>query len=139
MPSPEVGGSNRGLDVAKSSEQSLQPLRSEPSGERTQAQEFERQTSVNDSMAAVQAVQFPTPVAIANTDAPAINLAQPIVGSNPLTAKDDDLIEREWIRKAQDIVRLTRSDPKQQQTKVTELQADYLSKRYGKNLELSGE
>src|SRR5687768_9885101 len=53
-----------------------------------------------------------------------------IVGSlpndNPINAADEDLIEKEWVDKAKRIVEETRSDPYQQEDKVSKLQADYL-------------
>jgi len=58
--------------------------------------------------------------------------AQPTVSSSPLVAGDEDLIEKEWVDKAKEIIQQTRDDPHQRTRKVNELQRDYLQKRYGK-------
>lgn len=57
---------------------------------------------------------------------------------NPLVANDDDIIEKEWVNKAKQIVKNTKSDPFAQEREVSKLQADYLKKRYGKNVKVFG-
>lgn len=52
--------------------------------------------------------------------------------SNPLIAADEDLIEKEWVDKAKEIIEQTKDDPHARNAKVNELQRDYLQKRYGK-------
>lgn len=52
----------------------------------------------------------------------------------PLVANDDDLIEKEWVDKAKQIIANTRDDPYRRELEVGQLQADYLKKRYGKDL-----
>lgn len=52
----------------------------------------------------------------------------------PLVAKDDDLIEKEWVEKAKQIVTQTKDNPHQREEKVTELHVDYLKKRFGREL-----
>ncbi|MGV9001997.1 MAG: hypothetical protein ACOH18_03525 [Candidatus Saccharimonadaceae bacterium] len=58
--------------------------------------------------------------------------AQPTSSSTPLVAADEDLIEKEWVDKAKEIIDQTRDDPHTRTQKVNELQRDYLQKRYGK-------
>ena len=53
-------------------------------------------------------------------------------GTTPLVAADEDLIEKEWVDKAKQIIEQTRDDPHARTQKVNELQRDYLQKRYGK-------
>jgi hypothetical protein len=53
---------------------------------------------------------------------------------NPAVANDDDLIEKEWVDKAKKIVSETKSDPYRQEQEVNKLQADYLKKRWGKEI-----
>ncbi len=50
----------------------------------------------------------------------------------PLVAADDDLIEKEWVDKAKDIIKQTSDDPYARTAQVGELQRSYLQKRYGK-------
>jgi hypothetical protein len=52
----------------------------------------------------------------------------------PVAASDDDLIEKEWVDKAKKIIMQTKDDPYRREREVNKLQADYLRKRYGKEL-----
>jgi hypothetical protein len=52
--------------------------------------------------------------------------------TTPLVAADEDLIEKEWVDKAKEIIQQTKDDPHTRSQKVNELQRDYLQKRYGK-------
>lgn len=56
--------------------------------------------------------------------------------SNPVSASDEDLIEKEWVEKAKKVISETRDDPHAQDLAVGKLQADYLKKRYGKTVAL---
>jgi hypothetical protein len=58
--------------------------------------------------------------------------SQPATSATPLVAADEDLIEKEWVDKAKEIIEQTRDDPHARTQKVNELQRDYLQKRYGK-------
>lgn len=58
---------------------------------------------------------------------------------NPLVAADEDLVEKEWVDKAKKIVNATKDDPYNQEKQVSKLQADYLKKRYGKEVKLGGD
>jgi hypothetical protein len=55
-----------------------------------------------------------------------------------LIADDADLIEKEWVLKAKAIVAHTRKDPHLQNLEMTNIKADYLKKRYNKDLKTSG-
>ena len=59
--------------------------------------------------------------------------------SNPIVAADDDVIEREWVQKAKKIVSETKDDPYAQENEISKLQADYIKKRYGKEIKTAGE
>jgi Txe/YoeB family toxin of Txe-Axe toxin-antitoxin module len=52
----------------------------------------------------------------------------------PVVANDDDLIEREWVDKAKKIITETKDDPYRREQEVGKLQAEYLRKRYGREL-----
>lgn len=74
-------------------------------------------------------VSLPMPVPVTDDDAqqlPADDL--------PAVAADEDLIEKEWVDKAKQIISQTRDDPAEREKQVGRLQADYLKKRYGKSL-----
>lgn len=103
--------------------------------------------------AAVETV--PAPIATtpnANPLMPVINLPVPTAplapiaqGSvanttsnvNPAVADDVDLIEKEWVQKAKDIIRQTQNNPHLQSKELNIFKADYMQKRYNKVLKLS--
>lgn len=78
---------------------------------------------------------LPAPLPVPVTSAP-----EPLQPSgNPLVAADEDLIEKEWVQKAKNIVAETRTDPYQQEKAVGKLQADYMKKRYGKEIKIASD
>jgi hypothetical protein len=71
--------------------------------------------------------------------APAALVAQPIAPSaSPTVANDLDLIEKEWVEKAKAIVSKTRTDPHTQNDEMNKFKADYMKKRYGKDIKIEG-
>ena len=52
----------------------------------------------------------------------------------PMIAADEDLIEKEWVDKAKEIIKSTADDPHARTAQVSELQRSYLEKRYGKKI-----
>lgn len=56
----------------------------------------------------------------------------------PDEAADTDLIEKEWVVKAKQIVEHTSSDPYTQQEELNKVKADYMKKRYNKDIKLTG-
>lgn len=63
-------------------------------------------------------------------DDPVADLTTPT--STPMVAGDDDVIEKEWVDRAKKIIAETRDDPYGREKAVSELQTDYLRKRYGR-------
>lgn len=55
----------------------------------------------------------------------------------PAVADDIDLIEKEWVDKAKAIVNSTRNDPHSQNDEMNRFKADYMKKRYNKDIKLS--
>lgn len=51
-----------------------------------------------------------------------------------LAADDADLIEKEWVQKAKKIIERTSDDPHAQKKELSQFSADYLKKRYGKDI-----
>ena len=76
----------------------------------------------------IQAVTAPPPVVIADDATGATDDDLPVV------ANDDDLIEKEWVDKAKKVIMQTKDDPYRRELEISKLQADYLRKRYGKEL-----
>lgn len=54
-----------------------------------------------------------------------------------LIADDADLIEKEWVNKAKAIVDNTRNDPHLQNKQINLVKADYIKKRYNKDIKVS--
>jgi len=54
--------------------------------------------------------------------------------TSPTTANDDDVIEKEWVDKAKEIILATADDPFTRTNQVNQLQRDYLKKRYNKDV-----
>ena len=54
-----------------------------------------------------------------------------------MIADDADLIEKEWVTKAKAIVAQTKDDPHTQNREMNKVKADYLKKRYNKDLKIS--
>lgn len=52
----------------------------------------------------------------------------------PESAEDSDLIEKEWVEKAKQIVAHTANDPFTQQEELSKMKADYMKKRYNKDI-----
>ncbi len=55
----------------------------------------------------------------------------------PATAEDVDLIEKEWVVKAKQIINSTSGNPNQQSSEISRFKADYLKTRYSKDLKVS--
>jgi len=55
----------------------------------------------------------------------------------PAIADDADLIEKEWVDRAKRIVEHTKHDPYTQNKHMNVMKADYLKKRYNKDIKLS--
>ncbi len=55
----------------------------------------------------------------------------------PVIADDADLIEKEWVVRAKEIVARTRHDPYQQNKEVELMKADYMKKRYNKDIKIT--
>lgn len=63
----------------------------------------------------------------------------PVTGSTPPIADDIDLIEKEWVAKAKQIVQQTKDDPFKQNQAMTNVKADYIKKRYNRELKTGKE
>lgn len=54
----------------------------------------------------------------------------------PVVADDNDLIEKEWVDKAKQIVDQTKDDPHKQSKEINKFKAGYMKKRYNKDLKI---
>jgi len=55
----------------------------------------------------------------------------------PPEAEDSDLIEKEWVERAKQIVAHTTHDPHEQQKALSLMKADYMKKRYNRDIKVS--
>lgn len=132
LPAPERGPELPQINYGQNGERT--PSVSTP--ERAVEQNAERfETRSEAASAAVNAAPIlpppvvapmPTPVTDDNAAAPGDDL--------PVVANDDDLIEKEWVDKAKKIIVQTKDDPYAREQEVGKLQADYLRKRYGREV-----
>lgn len=53
---------------------------------------------------------------------------------SPEVAEDVDLIEKEWVKRAKDIVNATQGDPREQNNQLSKIKVDYIKKRYNKDI-----
>jgi len=90
-------------------------------------------SAVSQAAAASDPITIPLPSAAVQTGQSTV--PDPAV-VNPVVADDADLIEKEWIDKAKDIVAKTKSDPHMQSVELTNFRHDYMKKRYGKEIKL---
>jgi hypothetical protein len=61
----------------------------------------------------------------------------PVDPQTPIIADDNDLIEKEWVLKAKEIVARTKHDPYMQNKEVERIKADYMKKRYNKDVKVT--
>ena len=55
----------------------------------------------------------------------------------PSIADDNDLIEKEWVNKAKMIIAKTKDNPREQSEELFKYKADYIKKRYNKDIKVS--
>jgi len=79
-------------------------------------------------------ITLPAPVKAPVSSTPSDDTVTSATDDMPLIANDDDLIEKEWVDKAKKIIVQTKDDPYRREQEVSKLQADYLRKRYGREL-----
>lgn len=97
----------------------------------------ERTPEVRQEIGAVRAeaqqVAMPTlPAPVQPSDD--TNGGATVADDTPLSAADDDLIEKEWVDKAKKILAETKDDPYRREQEVGKLQVEYIRKRYGREI-----
>lgn len=73
-------------------------------------------------------------VAGADVDAVDSSMARSLASK---VVDDGDVIEKEWVNKARQIVEAYRNDPYKQSEELTILRANYMQRRYDKTIKLS--
>ncbi len=132
LPKPNLGPEISTGDTSRSQEYFPLPPTPEVGLERSEKpieQQGEAAPSVVNAAPALPVpIVAPSPIPIQTDD----SATTPLV--TPLAAADDDLIEKEWVDQAKKIIAQTKDDPHKREREVQRLQADYLKKRYGKEL-----
>lgn len=64
------------------------------------------------------------------------NLFDHPTSTKHLAAEDLDLIEKEWVQKAKEVVGYTQGDPYEQNKELNKIKADYIKKRYNRTINL---
>ncbi len=85
--------------------------------------------SISVPSVAIPAVPNPATTSTTGTTTP--------LSDDQLMADDADLIEKEWVNKAKAIVDNTRNDPHLQNKQINLVKADYIKKRYNKDIKVS--
>ena len=117
QPAPEIGGIDRAPESlpARPEQGNLQPAAS-------------TSTATTQSLPVLVPIVPPAPTAQPKN--------QPVTSPTPLVADDADLIEKEWVIKAKQIVAATSEDPYTQNREISKFKADYLKKRYNKDIKV---
>ena len=84
---------------------------------------------VNQQVSSAMPSVLPAPVVATAPD----DDAKP-ADDTPIVAADEDLIEKEWVDKAKQIISSTKDDPYRREQEIKRLQLDYVRKRYGKEI-----
>lgn len=82
-----------------------------------------------------------TPNTISSSAIPAASTTQSpatpaptYANTDDFIADDTDLIEKEWVERAKEIVHKTKDNPYLQNKAIAKMKADYIKKRYNKDL-----
>lgn len=132
-PSGETGAYNRNL--LPPTPENIAVAQNSSSPERSSVQEIQPTVSVH------QPPMLPVPSQVAQPAAQQKPLLNPLGAQDdtPSVASDDEVIEKEWVDKAKKIIIQTKDNPYQQERQVSKLQADYLKKRYGKDVKITSD
>ena len=117
LPKSEAGGQNGEVATNSQAEQ-------EPAATGNQA---------SAGFVSPSAVPSTQPVALPVQD----DQSDPAAALTPPIADDVDLIEKEWVDKAKQIVERTKQDPYLQNEEMTKMKADYLKKRYNRDIKVT--
>lgn len=95
--------------------------------------------TASQSAPPMPAASLPKPVVGDDQPPVASDLETPAPASDigPAVADDVDVIEKEWVDKAKSIVNEHKHDPYNQEKETSKLKADYLKKRYDKDVKLA--
>jgi hypothetical protein len=93
-------------------------------------------SDVNKSQPVLHASDLTNSEASANLQVPRSGAIATTQSSIPPVAADTDLIEKEWVIKAKQIVHHTKDDPYEQSRQLTIFKAAYIKQRYNRTIQL---
>jgi len=134
LPAPDLNPERAPIEHSQSAESLPTPPSPETGFERGERPK-EQQAETAPASANTSPI-LPTPITLPVPPTP-VAVSDPATQDDagvPLVANDEDLIEKEWVDKAKKIIAETKDDPHRREQEVGKLQADYLKKRYGKEL-----
>ncbi|NCU38441.1 hypothetical protein EOL96_05285 [Candidatus Saccharibacteria bacterium] len=133
-----VGGVERAPVVGSSPESFYSPESGnfDVAGE----QSHEQQPPAGDAHSEPAQVVIPSlPMPVVTQPVPQQAAATASDDDTPISANDDDLIEKEWVDKAKKILSETKDDPHRRESEVSKLQVEYIRKRYGREIGVTDE
>jgi hypothetical protein len=135
LPAPNRGPEQAPIGYGQNLEVAPQETVQGERGEQGKERYAERQNETTPVISSVPPI-LPSPVVSPAPPLPIEDSAAHAGATSglPLVANDDDLIEKEWVDKAKKIIVQTKDDPYRREKEVGKLQADYLRKRYGREL-----
>jgi hypothetical protein len=99
------------------------------------------QRKVSEGTPAKQTPKFPPqtappapPPIQQHTQIPVQTPSQSASPSAGLHAKDADLIEKEWVQRAKNVISHTQDDPFKQKNEMSKMKVDYIKKRFNKSI-----
>lgn len=129
LPKPEFEAEPRQATEALPAQPPINPETTPNKG-----QELSRETNGSPVVPPQQATPYVVPIPPAHSQTLSDDQMPQSGNDSPAVADDVDVIEKEWVDRAKKIVEETKDDPHQQEIAVNQLQADYLMKRYGKQV-----
>lgn len=133
-PTPEIAPEQIPQKVAGTESISNGEVEAAPLGVEANLERVEQQAEARAALTDVVSTTLPTDDPSDDSTDGRDDVDNTTVTDSPITAADDDLIEKEWVDKAKQIISTTQGDPYQRDRKVSKLRVDYLSKRYGKEI-----
>ncbi|MFT4532064.1 MAG: 1-aminocyclopropane-1-carboxylate deaminase [Candidatus Saccharimonadales bacterium] len=129
LPTPEGIVENPEIEAQDTHNEKSMDLKVETDNSNTTGAGMIAAAGLNDAQAQVQGISMPQ----SSTSQPATQMVVPD------TADDVDLIEKEWVKRAKDIVAATQGDPAKQNNQINKMKVEYIKKRYNKEIKYKEE
>lgn len=131
LPTPEVDNLAENMNSAESVNEQVNNIQSEQRNGSITGQGALAAVAVDDATTNLQGVM--------SGSIGATTIASVAKLDVPESADDLDLIEKEWVRKAKEIVDATQGDPYSQNSQINQMKVEYIKKRYNKDIKIRKE